>query len=192
MKTITICGGGNLGHVVAAYLAAKDGLEVRLLTRKPALWHSELLLRLPDGGSQTARLAAVTDDARRAVSGADMVLLCLPGYSIAPVLATIAPHLAHTTLVGSVVSSTGFFDQALSLLPAHSQLFGFQRVPFIARTEVYGSIACLLGRKQLLRVATEGVEAPQPFADSLGCFLLCFLGTRSSSGPSFEEKTTSL
>lgn len=171
MKTITICGGGNLGHVVAAYLAAKDGLEVRLLTRKPALWHSELLLRLPDGDSQTARLAAVTDDARRAVSGADMVLLCLPGYSIAPVLATIAPHLAHTTLVGSVVSSTGFFDQALSLLPAHSQLFGFQRVPFIARTEVYGSIACLLGRKQLLRVATEGVEAPQSFADSLASLL---------------------
>ena len=57
--------------------------------------------------------------------------------------------------VGSIVSSTGFFFEAMSLLPSTTPLFGFQRVPFIARTEVYGHSAHLLGYKSSLNLAVE-------------------------------------
>ena len=46
MKRICICGGGNLGHVVAGFLAA-NGCEVTLLTRHPERWSHTLLKEQP-------------------------------------------------------------------------------------------------------------------------------------------------
>ena len=49
MTRICICGGGNLGHVVAGYLAAQGHCEVDLLTRHPERWKGELLVHTPEG-----------------------------------------------------------------------------------------------------------------------------------------------
>ena len=48
MTRICICGGGNLGHVVAGYLAAQGHCEVDLLTRHPERWKGELLVHTPE------------------------------------------------------------------------------------------------------------------------------------------------
>ena len=53
------------------------------------------------------RLYVISSDPARTVSGADMVLLCLPGFAIAQVLESVKNHLSEHTLVGSIVSSTG-------------------------------------------------------------------------------------
>lgn len=66
----------------------------------------------------------------------------------------IKPYLKPTTIVGSIVSSTGFFFQTHELIP-NQPTFGFQRVPFIARTEQYGHKAHLLGFKSSLNVVIE-------------------------------------
>lgn len=66
----------------------------------------------------------------------------------------IKPYLKSTTIVGSIVSSTGFFFQTHELIPSQPT-FGFQRVPFIARTEEYGHKAHLLGFKSSLNVVIE-------------------------------------
>ena len=57
--------------------------------------------------------------------------------------------------MGSIVSSTGFFFEAMKILPGTVPLFGFQRVPFIARVEDYGKSAHLLGYKPSLSMAVE-------------------------------------
>ena len=41
---ICICGGGNLGHVVAGFVAAQGRHEVSLLTRQPERWSTELTI----------------------------------------------------------------------------------------------------------------------------------------------------
>lgn len=151
---VCICGGGNLGHVIAGYVAAKQGYEVRLLTRRPQQW-GELTIEKPGGSETRAGLSLVTDDPQLAVADADIVLLCLPGYSIREVLLQIEPYLRPPTAVGSVVSSTGFFFQAMEVLPPDIPLFGLQRVPFIARVIEYGHRARLMGYKEELRVAVE-------------------------------------
>ena len=152
---ICINGGGNLGHVVAGYLASKGTHHVTLLTRQPERWSQTLHIHTPEGHVLEGHVKEISADANLLVPEADIVLLCLPGFAVADTLNAIRPYLHPTTAVGSVVSSTGFFFEAMKLLPETTPLFGFQRVPFIARVEEYGKSAHLLGYKSSLSVAIE-------------------------------------
>lgn len=155
MKTVCICGGGSLGHVIAGYLSAKKGLRVNILTRSPERWSAELQINTPEGEVLKGRLHTVSDNPQEALQGAEVVLLCLPGYAIRGELEKIRPYVNRQTYVGSVFSSTGFFFEALELLDEDVPLWGFQRVPFIARTETYGQKARLLGYKTSHKIAVE-------------------------------------
>lgn len=155
MTRICICGGGSLGHTVAGYVGAKPDFEVSLLTRHPELWGSTIDVIDPSGKRFAGQLRHVTGDAAEVIPGSDIVLLCLPGFAIESTLRAISPYLKPTTMVGTVVSSTGFFFMAHDTLESSIPLFGFQRVPFIARTVEYGRKACLKGYKTGLNVAFE-------------------------------------
>lgn len=167
MLKITICGGGNLGTVCAGFLAAQADTEVSLLTRRPDRWSLTPEVTDPDGHCFTGTLARVTADAQEVIPEADIVLLCLPGFSIEPILREIRPWLSPATVVGAIVANTGFFFQAHDLLPATQPLFGFQRVPFISRISAYGHQAHLLGYKPQLHVAIEHLTDPEPLRSTL-------------------------
>ena len=160
-KRIAICGGGNLGHVVAGFVAAQKKYEVCLLTRQPERWSEELTIEAPEDTIYVGRLSGIYNNARQAVYDADIVLLCLPGYGIRDTLLQIRDFLRPDAAVGSVVSSTGFFFQAMELLPKTQPLFGFQRVPFISRIEEYGHRARLMGYKDSLELAIEQSSNPE-------------------------------
>ena len=155
MKKVCICGGGNLGHVVAGFLAANGDCEVSLLTRHPERWQQTLEITTPDGEVLKGRLKTISSDPAEVIRPSDIVLLCLPGFSIREVLHQIAPALSSGTAVGSIVCSTGFFFEAFDILPPQTPLFGFQRVPFISRLKQYGHSADLLGYKPSLNIAIE-------------------------------------
>ena len=150
---ICICGGGNLGHVCAGFLANR-GHQISILTTKPERWGSELKIVAPD---QTfiGKLSVVTSKPEEAIPQAEMILVCLPGFAIHEELVNIKPYLPKDCLVGSVVSSTGFFFEAFQVLPSNIPLFGFQRVPFISRIIKYGKEAELKGYKKALHAAIE-------------------------------------
>ena len=152
---VCICGGGNLGHVVAGFLTAHGDCEVSLLTRHPEGWQQQLEITTPEGKILQGCLKTISSDPMQVVSPADIVLLCLPGFSIREVLQQITPALTQGTAVGSIVCSTGFFFEAFSILPSQTPLFGFQRVPFISRLKEYGHSADLLGYKPNLSIAIE-------------------------------------
>ena len=159
---ICICGGGNLGHAIAGFTAAK-GFEVRILTSQPERWQKSLTVERPDHWlPHIGNLSRVSSLPEEVVTDADIVLLCLPGYAIRSTLLKIKDYLRHGcvkgTAVGSVVSSTGFFFQAMEVLPPDIPLFGLQRVPFIARTLEYGHVARIMGYKDSLQVAVEHGE----------------------------------
>ena len=161
-KRITICGGGNLGHVVAGFVASQGKYEVYLLTRQPERWSRTIQIDAPGQTTYSGQLSGIFSDARHAVCDADIVLLCLPGYGIRDTLLQIRDFLRPDAAVGTVVSSTGFFFQAIELLPKTLPLFGFQRVPFISRIEEYGHRARLMGYKDNLALAIEQTIDPEP------------------------------
>ena len=168
---ICICGGGNLGHVVAGFVAAQGQYEVYLLTRQPERWSEELTIDAPEDTTYVGKLSGIYSNARQAVCDADIVLLCLPGYGIRDTLLQIRDYLKPAAAVGSVVSSTGFFFQAIELLPMTQPLFGFQRVPFISRIEEYGHRARLMGYKGSLELAIENASQPELLKDILSDML---------------------
>lgn len=168
---ICICGGGNLGHVVAGFVSAQRRYDVCVLTRSPERWKKEIVVETPDGEELIGKLEGIYSDAVQAVSGADIVLLCLPGYSIREMLEKIKNCLSPSTAVGSVVSNTGFFFEAMSILPPNIPLFGFQRVPFISRTVEYGCRARLRGYKDSLSVAIEHTDDKESIRESLESML---------------------
>lgn len=167
---LCICGGGNLGHVVAGFVAAQCKYEVCLLTRQPERWSQELTIEAPDS-TYKGQLNGVLADACQAVSDADIVLLCLPGYGIRDTLLQIKDYLRPDAAVGTVVSSTGFFFQAMDVLSTKQTLFGFQRVPFISRVIEYGHRARLMGYKESLELAIERCAHPEVLRDTLSDIL---------------------
>ena len=167
MKRICICGGGSLGHVIAGYLSAKKDLEVNILTQRPQLWKHELQISTPEGDTLCGKLNTVSDKPEEALHEVDIVLLCLPGYAIKSELLKIKPYVNERTYVGTVFSSTGFFFEALEILDNDVPLWGFQRAPFIARTNVYGERAHLLGYKTSHNIAVEHCEDKERFRSQI-------------------------
>ena len=164
---ICICGGGNLGHVVAGFVAAQGQHEVCILTRHPEQWCQDIHIDAPNETTYLGHLSGIFSDAKYAVSDAQIIYLCLPGYAIRETLLQIKDYLMPTAAVGSVVSSTGFFFEAMKILPSTTPLFGFQRVPFISRIEEYGHRARLMGYKDSLNLAIEQTNNPEPLRRAL-------------------------
>lgn len=169
MKRICLCGGGSLGHVIAAWLSAKGTAEVSILTGSPDRWNKEINVFLPESEVLTGRLTSVSGNPEEVISDADVVLFCYPGFMIASELERIKTYLKRDAYVGSVFSSTGFFFEALRILSPSQPLWGFQRVPFICRVQEYGSSARLLGYKPCYHIAVENVpdEQKRKFADMI-------------------------
>lgn len=158
MKTITICGGGSLGHVIAGWLTARHHANVNILTNRPDNWDHSIKIDTPEGLDLVGEVTKITNKPQEVIPESDVVLLCLPGFLIEEELQKIKEHLSPETYVGSVFSSTGFFFEALKTLKSNQPLWGFQRVPFISRVEEYGRSAHLLGYKNSHNIAIENVS----------------------------------
>lgn len=166
---VCICGGGSLGHVIAGWSAAKAKAQVSVYTSRPGEWSSDIVVDTPEGDKLTGHIFKVSDDPREVVSPADVVLFCYPGYLIESTLKRLKSFFRKDAFIGSVFSSTGFFFDAREILAPDQPLWGFQRVPFIARVGEYGHSAHLLGYKSELKVAVENVPIgeKQAFAEFL-------------------------
>ena len=158
MKTICICGGGSLGHVIAGWLSAKSKAKVNILTGRPELWDSSISVCTPQDSTLKGCLSKVSNNPAEFLPEADVVLFCYPGFMIASELERICPHIRKDAYIGSVFSSTGFFFEAMKILPSGQPLWGFQRVPFISRVTRYGHSANLLGYKPCYHIAVGNVS----------------------------------
>jgi len=152
-KNICIIGGGSLGHVIAGWLANK-GMNVSVMTRRPDDWSNDLKINTPDS-IISSRLKKISSDPAEVIPSARIVLLTVPGYGNKTELESIKPYLNPGTYVGGVFCSSGFFFEALRILPDDIKLWGFQRVPFISRTVNYGHEANLLGYRPEFNIAVE-------------------------------------
>ena len=161
---ITIIGGGNLGHVTAGFLAARENTSVSMLTRRPEAWADTLFITDSDGQIIEGTLKKISSDPAEVIPGADIIIQCLPGFAIRESLQQIKPYLDRHSFVGCIFASTGFFFEALKLLP-DNPLFGFQRVPFISRITNYGHSAELRGYKEKLCLGVEQSSCKQKFAE---------------------------
>ncbi|MBR4479520.1 MAG: NAD/NADP octopine/nopaline dehydrogenase family protein [Bacteroidales bacterium] len=163
---ICICGGGSLGHVCTGVLSSQNNVELSIYTGHPELWGETITVTDLNGKKFEANIVSVSSDPAKVVSNQDIVLLCLPGYMIEKTLGDIKPFIGGAA-VGTVVSSTGFFFFAHSILGKNAKLFGFQRVPYISRVVEYGKTANLLGYKSCLSAVLENIPDQEVFRSHL-------------------------
>lgn len=162
MTKICICGGGSLAHVCAGVLSSQKEVEVNIFTRKPDLWSHQLEVTDLNGKVYNGNLNIISKNPEETLKDCDIVFLCLPGFAIESTLESIKPHVGNA-VVGSIVCSIGFFFASHKVLGEDARLFGFQRLPYIARTVEYGHSANLLGYKPQLAIAVENAEDEDSF-----------------------------
>ena len=157
MKTICICGGGALGLVIASVLSETLQLTVHMLSAHPQKWSHTIETVDNEGKIYQGTLDIISSNPEDVIPQSDIILLCLPGFLIEKTLQQIKPYVTNQA-IGGVVSSTGFFFRAHEIFDKNTSLFGFQRVPYIARVEEYGHRAALLGYKKQLYMACENLD----------------------------------
>lgn len=126
-----------------------------MLTSHPEKWQHEITITDVNQNLIKGNIQKISNFSEDIIPKKDLVLLCLLGFLIEQTLLKIKPLLSKNCIVASIVSSTGFFFFAHKILGNEWPLFGFQRVPFIARVNVYGHSANLLGYKSALNIAVE-------------------------------------
>lgn len=98
---IAILGAGNGGQATAAHLALV-GHRVRLYDRYPAVtaaFTGSRKLQLKGSVSGEAELAVVTNEIAKAVVGAELILVTVPGFALAWVAEHMAAHLSDGQVV---------------------------------------------------------------------------------------------
>jgi len=150
-STLCICGGGGLGHTIAASVSSKN-VRVNMLTGQPQKWSVNITVIDCHENIIDGTLNKISDNPADVIPEADIILLCVPGFLVEETLNKISPYIKPEAEIGSVVCSNGFFWIARKVLKNQSKLFGFQRVPFISRVIEYGKTARLKGYKSLLKI----------------------------------------
>lgn len=166
INSICICGGGSLGLVCAGVFLSK-GIKVNILTGHPGNWCKNIKVIDDKGKIYEGILNNVSSDPSQVIPSSNLILLTQPGFLIEDTLKKIKPFLNNSAVIGSIVSSTGFFFFAHEILGTKHPIFGFQRVPFIARQKEYGKIGELLGYKPSLNVAIENCRNVQEMTKDL-------------------------
>lgn len=186
-KSVAICGGGAIGHIVSGVLGASGDISVNILSSSASQWQDTVTVTDCAGKVFNGKIAKVSSDAGEIIPGCDIVFLCVPGYLIEAVLQKIKPHLSSGSMVGACVASSGFFFIAEKVLGDKFPLFGFQRVPYIARVCEYGRTANLLGYKKELWLGHRYCENPE----KLVLFWQSCLKTSVKLLPSFYDAALS-
>ena len=167
MLNITICGGGNLAHAQAAYLARK-GHVVNIYTRRPQAWSSSLDAFFFDGKRATVHLNEVTNNPA-IVTQCDIVIISLPRYAVEEVVTQILPYLTNHQLIVFSPGSPWLQQVQNDIRWTGKKVCGLYKVPFISRTEKYGQKVSILGSRDLNRVwfSTSTLQAYIPLLENL-------------------------
>ena len=164
---ICICGGGSLGLVCAGVLTSHRDVKLFLLTKHPQSWSHSISVLDCNNKIYQGYIDKISSNAADVIPNADIILLCQPGFLIEQTLKEIKPYVNEQSIIGSIVSSTGFFFFAHDILGDKAKLFGFQRTPFIARVAEYGHKGNLLGYKKKLNIAIENIFDRERFRQNI-------------------------
>jgi len=165
----TVVGAGHGGQAMAAYLALQ-GFRTRLYNRRA---HRLYPIRVRGGIELDgevrgfARLEQATTDLRKAIDGADVIMVAVPAFAHAAVARTMAPYLASQVVLlnpgrtggalefahvleqagcqgrAIVAEAQTFIFASRSVGPAMSRIFRIKNAVPLAALPAGGTAACL-------------------------------------------------
>jgi hypothetical protein len=154
---------------LAAVMGANPDVSVRIATRRPELWSTELL-GVHGRLAIIGRPELVTANLAVAIAAADLVLIAAPAFAHRGILAGIRDFIAPRTWVGAL-PAPGFFDWAAASEVPGCRIFGAQRSPYNCRVTIPGREVEIIGIVPSLAVAVLPRHSAAELVDMLGMAL---------------------
>jgi len=193
---ITICGGGNAAHTLAALISVRREYRVNIytpLTDEVDRWRQGIeagggITAISRDGVLVGRPHRVSADPSTVVPGSQLVLLALPAFAHEIILQNIAPFLDDGVWVGALPARGGFDWAARDVLDNGKRsvvIFGLQTLPWACRIQEYGREVTILGTKSEVDLAAW----PRIYAAEVAALLSDLLGVRICPISSFLSLT---
>lgn len=173
-KQVTLCGGGNAIHVMAALCPHNlPGTKFHVLSTysdEAERWSKTLesngTMTLDQTGHDKsfrqikAKPDLVTNDPAKAVTGSDVIFLPLPAFAHQGYLEAIAPYVQDGATIVGMPMYPGFVWVLKKIFGPEKaskvKIVGCDTLPWAARLTSYGASATVIGTKsQMLGCATE-------------------------------------
>lgn len=154
---VTIVGGGSSAHTIIPLLSGV-GHKVNLLTRKPEVWSSNIMLQyqLPSGEIQKTfrgSINKISSEPEEVIAEADVIILCMPVAKYRTALCSIAPFIStdKKVYIGTIYGQGGFNWMVDEIKKEHSienlVTFAVGLIPWVCRTQEYGKKVVTYGPK---------------------------------------------
>lgn len=148
---IAIIGAGNMGTAIAADLARQNSVAIH--SSKPQLFTKTLrYVDTATGNAFESKVARVSDNYAEVLAGAEIIFITLPTPVIQSVVKEITPFINSNTIVGYVPGAGGVEFLSTDMIAKGACVFGFERVPYVARLSEYGKVVTA-SKKDKYRIA---------------------------------------
>ena len=153
---VCIVGGGHIGTTLSCYIKhTHPEYRVSLFTQKPERFTETIKCNDIEGGfSYYVKPDCISNDARVAAGGADIVYIALPHFAVEKAFSDIAPFVSERAMIGVLPGGGGCEFYFRKYFDNQKTLFGFQRVPFTAKLVEYGKETNLKSWKPFSVVGT--------------------------------------
>lgn len=155
---ITIVGAGNMGLALVSYLAVYKEHSITLFTKKSL---SELVLDDIEAKQNVTTTRFKVTSSNSAFSDADYVFCTWPAFLRKNMIEQYGQYIRSGTKVGFVPGYGGIEYSCAELIKRGVIIFGFQRVPYVARAT--GNKAAILSKKHRLFLAA----IPSKYTDTV-------------------------
>lgn len=150
---VAIIGSGNIGTALAVDLSSR-GHRVKIYSSRPERFEKKIrYIDMDDSSSFEAEISLVSDDYQEVLSDAEIVFIALPTFLVNNCIDHIIPYTSSNSTIGFIPGAGGIEYLSSQLLERGCTIFGFERVPYVARLETYGKTV-MASKKPLCRIAS--------------------------------------
>lgn len=150
---VTIIGGGNIGMCLVGEISRIKGYDVTIYASSPEMFGKRIKVRDTERNIEfLSGLFKATDDLKLAVQDADIIFITLPSFLRKDIIKNISFYIKNSAYLGFVPAYGGAEHYCERLIEKGVTVFGFQKVPYVARTVERGKVAGLWSKKKKLLV----------------------------------------